>query len=90
MSGKCFVGVESTESALPYGLDQVSDDILCYSSDYCHWDCDFTHSVKLLVERHDLSDERKRKIPTDNPTRLFGIPVPGYEREALPAMSAFP
>ena len=30
----------------------------------------------LLVERGDLSDERKRKILTDNPARLFGIPVP--------------
>ncbi len=76
LSGRCFVGVESTESALPYVMDQVGEDILCYSSDYCHWDCDFPHSVKLLVERDDLSDERKRKILTDNPASLFGIPVP--------------
>jgi len=32
--------------------------------------------VKLLVERDDLSDERKRKILTANPAKLFGIPVP--------------
>ena len=37
---------------------------------------DFPHSVKLLVECDDLSDERKRKILTDNPAKLFGIPVP--------------
>ena len=76
LSGRGFVGVESTESALPYVMDQVGDEVLCYSSDYCHWDCDFPHSVKLLVERDDLSDHRKHRLLTHNPSRLFNIPTP--------------
>jgi predicted TIM-barrel fold metal-dependent hydrolase len=61
---------------LPYVSNAVSPDLVCYASDYCHWDCAFPNSVKLLVDRDDLTGEQKAKILAGNPSRLFGIPIP--------------
>ena len=61
-------------------LDSLGDDVVCYASDYCHWDCAFPHSVKLLAERPDLSDARKTAVLGANGARLYGLAVPGSGR----------
>ncbi len=44
-----------------------------YASDYCHWDCSFPDTVKIVTERTDLSESAKRKMLLDNPRRLYAV-----------------
>ncbi|MCG8591723.1 MAG: amidohydrolase family protein [Proteobacteria bacterium] len=71
-----FLTMEPTETMVPYVLEQVSPDVICYSSDYCHWDCDFPDSVRLLAERDDLSDENKARVFASSAARLFALELP--------------
>jgi predicted TIM-barrel fold metal-dependent hydrolase len=73
LSGRCFVGCEPEERMIPYVMQSVGEDVICYASDYCHWDCAFPDSVRLLEERGDLSDAWKAKILAENPARLYGL-----------------
>ena len=61
---------------IPYVFASVADDIICYSSDYCHWDCDFPDSVKLLEERGDVGEAIKPNLFSRNAARLYGLEVP--------------
>ena len=67
--------MEPGEKMVPYVAEAVGDDVVCYSSDYCHWDCDFPDSVKL-VEECDLSDAYKRKLFAVNAARFYGLEIP--------------
>ena len=58
-AGRGYVTTEPDEKMVPYVFEHVGD-VVCYSSDYCHWDCDFPDSVKLLEERGDLDDAMKK------------------------------
>jgi predicted TIM-barrel fold metal-dependent hydrolase len=49
---------------------------VCYASDYCHWDCAFPDSVRILAEREDLDAAMKRALFAGNAARLYGLPVP--------------
>ena len=49
----------------------LGEDVVVYASDYCHWDCKFPDTVKIVDERTDLSASAKRKILDDNPRRLY-------------------
>ena len=75
--GRGFVSCEPEERAVPWVCDTVGGDVVCYASDYCHWDCAFPHSVKLLAERGDLDPVRKAAILAGNGARLYGLPLPG-------------
>lgn len=77
LRGRAFVSCEPEERSLPWVLDTLGDGVVCYASDYCHWDCAFPDSVKLLAGRDDLSDERKAAVLGANGARLYGITVPG-------------
>ncbi len=57
-------------------METVGPDVVCYASDYCHWDCAFPNSVKLLVDRDDLADHSKAAILGTNGARLYGLPLP--------------
>jgi predicted TIM-barrel fold metal-dependent hydrolase len=74
-SGRVFVSCEPEEKTLPYVAEWIGADNLLYPSDYPHWDGAFPDSVEELSERHDVSDELKRKIFFDNPQRLYGFSV---------------
>lgn len=74
--GRCFLTTEPDEKMLPYVFDSVSDDIVCYSSDYCHFDCAFPDSVSILEERGDLSDPLKGRLFAKNAAKLYGFEVP--------------
>jgi len=75
-SGRGFVSCEPEERSVPWVLDRVGDETVCYASDYCHWDCAFPRSVQLLGERGDLSDARKAAVLAGNAARLYGLAVP--------------
>ncbi len=72
--GRGFVTTEPDERMVPYVTDTVGD-VICYSSDYCHWDCDFPDSVRKLEARDDLGD-RKPSLFAGNAARLYGLSVP--------------
>jgi predicted TIM-barrel fold metal-dependent hydrolase len=74
--GRGYVSCEPEERAVPYVCDTLGDDVVCYASDYCHWDCAFPDSVRLLVERGDLGPDRKAAILGANAARLYGLPIP--------------
>jgi len=74
--GRCFLTTEPDEKMVPYVFDAVSDDIICYSSDYCHWDCAFPDSVRLLEERKDLTEPMKSRLFSANAAKLYGFEVP--------------
>jgi hypothetical protein len=76
LAGNCFVGCEPDERMLGYVSAHVSPDVICYASDYCHWDCKFPDSVRLIAERGDLDGDAKRRILGANPARLFNLKLP--------------
>jgi predicted TIM-barrel fold metal-dependent hydrolase len=75
LSGRCFLTCEPEERMLPYVTQAVGDGIICYASDYCHWDCAFPESVKLLEERSDLTEAQKSNLFAGNAARLYGLPL---------------
>ena len=62
--GRGFVSCEPDERALPWVVDTLGDGVVCYASDYCHWDCSFPDSVKLLADR-----ARPRRADQGRPPR---------------------
>jgi uncharacterized protein len=74
--GRCFVGSEPEERMIPYVCESVGDDTVVYASDYCHFDCAFPNSVKLIAERDDLTDDQKVAILGGNAAKLYAIPLP--------------
>ena len=58
---------------MPHVVDSLGEDIVVYASDYCHWDCKFPDTVKIVEERTDLSARAKVKILDGNPRRLYAV-----------------
>jgi predicted TIM-barrel fold metal-dependent hydrolase len=54
-------------------LRAVNPDVVCYASDYCHWDCVFPDSVRVLAERDDLEPEEKARVFAGNAATLYGL-----------------
>ena len=73
LSGNCFIGSDPGEPDVSYVVNRLGEGVVVYASDYCHWDCKFPDTVKMIEERTDLSDSAKRHIFDDNPRRLYGI-----------------
>ena len=74
--GRCFLTTEPEEKMVPYVFDAIGDDVVCYSSDYCHFDCAFPDSVRILEERDDLSEPVKQRLFASNAARLYGLELP--------------
>ncbi len=80
-SGMLFFGAESEESTIPATIAYLgSDETLLYSSDYPHWDGDFPNTTREMLERHDLTEQNKRNILSENARRFYPalakVPVP--------------
>ena len=73
LSGRCFIGCDPDEKGVPHVVDSLGEGVVVYASDYCHWDCKFPDTVKILAERRDLSESAKRAIFEGNPSRLYGM-----------------
>lgn len=65
--------VKPDEQMLPAALEFLGEDQVMYASDYPHFDAKTPYSVKILVERADLTDTVKRKILADNAARIFKL-----------------
>ena len=76
LAGRGFLTTEPDEKMVPYVFRSVSPDVVCYSSDYCHWDCAFPDSVRILEERDDLDEEIRAPLFSRNAARLYGLPLP--------------
>ncbi len=74
--GCCFLTAEPEEKMVPYVAEALSPDIVCYASDYCHWDCAFPDSVKLFAERDDIPAPVKDALFSGNAARLYRLPLP--------------
>src|SRR5262249_52558952 len=72
-SGRCFIGCDPDESTIPFVVNAVGEGVVCYASDYCHWDCKFPDTVKILEERTDLSASAKEHILHKNPAHLYAL-----------------
>jgi predicted TIM-barrel fold metal-dependent hydrolase len=70
---QCWVSADAEEKLLPFVIQAIGDDNLCFSTDYPHPDHDFAGIVAGVQERGDLTTESKRKILGENAARLFGI-----------------
>jgi predicted TIM-barrel fold metal-dependent hydrolase len=75
-AGRCFVTIEPGDRTAPFVLRTQRNGAVCYASDYCHWDCAFPDSVRILAEREDLDAAMKRALFAGNAARLYGLPVP--------------
>jgi predicted TIM-barrel fold metal-dependent hydrolase len=73
LSGNCFIGCDPDERTIPYVVDACGEGVVVYASDYCHWDCAFPDTVKIIAERGDLSKSAKEAIFDRNPARLYGL-----------------
>jgi len=73
LDGNCYVTCEPDEKMIPYVLRAVKPDVVCYASDYCHWDCVFPDSVRVLAERDDLEPEEKERVFSRNAAALYGL-----------------
>jgi predicted TIM-barrel fold metal-dependent hydrolase len=73
LSGRCFIGCDPDEKAIPTVCNELGEGIVVYASDYCHWDCKFPDTVKILAERNDISASAKKGIFDTNPRRLYAI-----------------
>jgi predicted TIM-barrel fold metal-dependent hydrolase len=74
--GRCFLTAEPDEKMIPYVFDAVGEDIICYSSDYCHFDCAFPDSVDILDKRGDLAAPMKDRLFSKNAAALYKLEVP--------------
>jgi predicted TIM-barrel fold metal-dependent hydrolase len=75
LSGNCFAGCEPGERMLGYIETQLPG-VACYASDYCHWDCAFPDTVRIVHDRRDLDGTQKENILSRNASRLYGIAMP--------------
>lgn len=73
LSGNCFIGCDPDERTIPAVVDACGEGVVVYASDYCHWDCAFPDTVKIIAERDDLSKSAKEGIFHTNPARLYGL-----------------
>lgn len=71
LSGRCFIGCDPDEKYIPHVVNALGEGVVVYASDYCHWDCRFPDTVKIIAERTDLSPSAKTAILKDNPARLY-------------------
>ncbi|MBV8951408.1 MAG: amidohydrolase family protein [Actinobacteria bacterium] len=76
--GACFLTAEPDERMIPYVSDTVGEGVICYASDYCHWDCAFPETVDIVCARDDLSDERKAALLGANAATLYSLPYPAH------------
>ena len=74
--GRCHLTTEPDEKMTPYVFSSVADDIICYSSDYCHFDCAFPDSVKILEARSDIEEGIKDNLFSRNAAKLYGLAIP--------------
>ncbi len=74
-AGNCFVTAEPDERMITYVRETVGD-VVCYASDYCHWDCAFPHTVCIVHGRADLDAATRASVLGACAARLYALPYP--------------
>lgn len=69
--GRIFYSCEPDEKMISTVVDMIGPDCIMYASDYPHWDMTYPESAGLIRKRHDLSEETKRKVLSDNAYRFY-------------------
>jgi predicted TIM-barrel fold metal-dependent hydrolase len=69
--GRIYYSCEPDEKMVGPVVDMIGADRIMYASDYPHWDMTYPESAALIQKRHDLSDDAKRKILSDNACRFY-------------------
>jgi predicted TIM-barrel fold metal-dependent hydrolase len=72
-SDQLYYSCEPDELTVPMVAQLVGEERLVMGSDYAHFDGSSPESVRLVMQRTDISDDLKRKILSDNPARLYNI-----------------
>jgi uncharacterized protein len=70
-SGKIFVAAEADDAMLVQEMALLGEDQILFSSDFPH-DEGRGDAMREVLERHDISENQKRKILCDNTLRFFG------------------
>ena len=63
-----------TRRASPHVVQSLGEDVVVYASDYCHWDCKFPDTVKIIERAH--RPVGRREADTSSRTiraRLYGL-----------------
>jgi predicted TIM-barrel fold metal-dependent hydrolase len=74
--GRCFLTAEPGDRMIPYVMRAEEGGVICFASDYCHFDCEFPDSVKILAERGDLDAPLRQSLFAGNAARLYKLPQP--------------
>jgi predicted TIM-barrel fold metal-dependent hydrolase len=72
--GRCFLTAEPGDRTLRWVIEAEGPEIVCYASDYYHWDSEFPDSVRLFAERTDLPSGAFRQLFSANAARLYRLP----------------
>jgi len=75
-SGRIFYSFEPEEGTLPYVIDRMGENVLLYASDFPHWDSGYPYTVKIVVERQDISEGQKKKLLAGNARRFYNLAGP--------------
>lgn len=67
---RVFFSCDPDEVSLSDAFTRLGDDRIVYASDYPHWDMR-PASVRMVLDRSDISEAQKRKLFTDNPLKLY-------------------
>jgi len=72
LSGRCFISGDSDERGVAT-VEAAFPGLVCYASDYFHWDCKFPDSARTVVERDDLDDGARWAVLAGNAERLYAL-----------------
>jgi len=72
LSGRCFISGEPDERGVA-SVEHEFPGMVCYASDYFHWDCSFPDSARTIVGRADLSDDDRARVLATNAERLYAL-----------------
>jgi uncharacterized protein len=75
--GRCFLTTEPADRTLSWVTQAEGTGVVCYASDYYHWDSVFPDSVSLLAERPDLDARALSRLFAANAAKLYDLPFPG-------------
>ncbi len=71
-SGRIFLAPESSDTMLAMECDLLGDGQILYSSDFPHGE-GRESAAQEIIDRNDLSQDRKRKILYENAARFYGL-----------------
>ena len=69
-SGRIFVAAEADDAMMPQEMALLGEDQILFSSDFPH-DEGRGDAMTEILERHDLTEQQKRKVLCDNTVRFF-------------------